>query len=329
MRALVPADALVYLETNDLAAALQPIVDSKPFTGAAASKPDLSPLRGVQIAVAVTGLEISKDDVNDEQSNVRVRPRFVAVADTHAWNFQAVRFADEKLDQFVADIYDGEPHLERTDAKGGKYFTWTAPDGRKAYALVIDSLVWFSNDETAIEKSLAVRRGEADSLAKTGKVQPAAAGTLALGHIATDGVAQFAALLAVKFANESKEDSELQTAIADVLPQLLRSSVKTIDWTTRKAEQGVTDEFVIETPSTRDARSDEILTEIAGSITEEIEGTSAEDVARVLAEVKPDSNAANTVYSTENRFTANRVERRTVSDMGFIGWLVAQAADDQ
>src|SRR2546423_5483183 len=31
MRALAPADSLVYLETSDLAAALQPIVDSKPF----------------------------------------------------------------------------------------------------------------------------------------------------------------------------------------------------------------------------------------------------------------------------------------------------------
>ena len=31
LRTLVPAETLVYLETNDLAAALQPIVDSKPF----------------------------------------------------------------------------------------------------------------------------------------------------------------------------------------------------------------------------------------------------------------------------------------------------------
>jgi len=52
MRTLIPADTLVYLETNDLAAALQPIVDSKPFTEVAKSKPDFSALKGVQLAVA-------------------------------------------------------------------------------------------------------------------------------------------------------------------------------------------------------------------------------------------------------------------------------------
>ena len=38
---------------------------------------------------------------------------------------------------------------------GGKYFIWTARQSQEAYALVIDSLIYFGNDETAIEKSLA------------------------------------------------------------------------------------------------------------------------------------------------------------------------------
>src|SRR5689334_6597598 len=63
MRTLMPADSLVYLETNDLAMALQPMVDSKSFTKAAKYKPDLSPLRGVQVAVAVTGFEASEEKV--------------------------------------------------------------------------------------------------------------------------------------------------------------------------------------------------------------------------------------------------------------------------
>ena len=60
MRSLAPAETLVYLETNDLAAALQPIVDSKPFNEVAKSKPDFSALKGVQLAVAVTGFETPK-----------------------------------------------------------------------------------------------------------------------------------------------------------------------------------------------------------------------------------------------------------------------------
>src|SRR5213080_763949 len=60
MRSLVPADTLVYLETNDLGAAIQPIIDSKPFTEVAKYKPDLSAIKGVQLAVAVTGFEMAE-----------------------------------------------------------------------------------------------------------------------------------------------------------------------------------------------------------------------------------------------------------------------------
>ena len=189
MRALVPADSLVYLETNDLAAALQPIVDSKPFNEVAKSKPDFSALKGVQLAVAVTGFETSEEQVNEEQSIGRIQPHFVAIADTHAWNFQAVSFAEKKLGSFVEKIYDQSLTLEKSDKNGGKYFTWTADDGRKAYALVIDSVIYFGNDETSIEKCLAVRRNEADSITETGKVQPTDPKTLASGYVSTDGIA--------------------------------------------------------------------------------------------------------------------------------------------
>src|SRR6476469_8148710 len=57
MFSLVPADTLVYLETNDLGAAIQPIIDSKPFNDVAKYKPDISAIKGVQLAVAITGFE--------------------------------------------------------------------------------------------------------------------------------------------------------------------------------------------------------------------------------------------------------------------------------
>src|SRR4051794_13426212 len=80
LRLLAPADSLVYLETNDLGAALQPIVDSKGFSEAAKSKPDLSALKGVQLAVAVTGFETSEEQVNQESSVLNFKAHFVAVA---------------------------------------------------------------------------------------------------------------------------------------------------------------------------------------------------------------------------------------------------------
>jgi hypothetical protein len=245
MRTLVPAETLVYLETNDLAAALQPIVDSKAFTDVAKSKPDFSALKGVQLAVAVTGFETSEEKLTDEQSVGRVQPRFVAVANTHAWDFQAAGFAEQKLGSFVANIYGSEPTLQKSDKNGGKYFTWTAKDGRKAFALVIGSLIYFGNDESAIEKCLAVRRGESDSIAKTGKVSPTDPMTLASGYVSTDGIAQISNIIGLKFASETSEDSEVQSAIAGILPKLLRSSLTEIIWTARKTDRGIEDKYLV------------------------------------------------------------------------------------
>ena len=248
MRSLVPAETLVYLETNDLAAALQPIVDSKPFAEVAKNKPDFSALKGVQLTVAVTGFETTEEKLTDENSVGRVQPHFVAVADTHAWNYQAVGFAEKKLGDFVANIYNSEPTLEKSDKNGGKYFTWIAKDGRKAYALVIDSLIYFGNDESSIEKCLAVKRGETDSIAKTGKVQPADPKTLASGYVSTDGIAQIASIIGLKFASETSEDSEVQSAIAGILPQLLRNSVTEVSWTATKTGQGIEDKYLVTMP---------------------------------------------------------------------------------
>lgn len=245
LRLLVPADSLIYLETNDLAAALQPIIDSKPFNEVAKSKPDFSALKGVQLAIAVTGFETSEEKVDDEQVIGRIQPHFVAIADTHAWNFQAVGFAEQKLGSFVEKIYNSQPTLEKTEKNGGKYFTWTAQDGRKAFALVIDAIIYFGNDETSIEKCLAVRRNEADNIAKTGKLQPADKQTLAAGYISPDGIAQIANIAGIQLASEVSDESEVQSAVAGIVPQLLRNSISAINWTSKKSGQEVEDTYSI------------------------------------------------------------------------------------
>lgn len=330
MRTLVPADSLVYLETNDLGAALQPIVDSKPFNEAAKYKPDLSPLKGVQLAVAVTGFETSEEKVDDESSIGRVQPHFVAIADTHAWNLQAVKFAEQKLGSFVARVYDSEPTLEKSDKNGGKYFTWTAQDGRKAYALVIDSLVYFGNDETAIEKCLAVRRGEADSIINTGKVIPVDPKILARGYISTDGVGQIANLAALQTATASTEDSDLRSTILAVLPKLIRESITELRWESRPAQEGIEDRFVVSLAPAQPENSKEVLSELVDSFFEDLEATDAGDVATAIAE-RNDSNSSsspNKLDRREDHFTPTTAERRIVTGFGFIGWIISQLNDE-
>lgn len=247
MRSLAPADTLIYLETTDLAATIQPIIDSKPFNDAAKTKPDLSSLRGVQLAVAVTGFETSETKLTDENAILNFQPRFVAIADTHAWQWQANSFAENKLGEFINKIYGGGVQLETSGKSGGTQYVWTADDGRKAYAFVTDSLVFLGNDQSAIDKCLAVRRGEADPISKNGKVPASGSETIAVGYVSPDGVAQFANLVGALKAKESGEEAEVQSFVARVLPQLLRGSISDISWTASKTEKGIEDRYSITT----------------------------------------------------------------------------------
>ena len=250
MRTLVPADSLVYLETNDLAAALEPIIEHEAFTKFAKNKPDLSHLKGVQLAVSVSGFEMTEERLTDEHSVGRVQPRFVAIADTHAWNWQAVAFADSQIGAFVMNLYRSDVSQEKIEKHGGTWFEWSATDGRKAFALVIGSLVYFGNDESAIEKCLAVRGGEAENLAGTGKVDPFGESRIASGYVSPDGVAQISSLVSLSIVAGSDSEPETQSAFADILPRIMRGAVSEIKWTASRASTGtkVEDRIQVSSP---------------------------------------------------------------------------------
>jgi hypothetical protein len=244
---MVPSDSLVYLETGDLATVLDSIAESKAFQQVAKNKPDFSALQNIQLSVAVTGFETSEKQLTDENAILHFKPHFVAIAATHAWNWQARDFTENKLGEFVNDIYGGEVELETKDKNNGTYYTWTAKDGRKAFAVVQNSLIFFGNDESAIEKCLAVERGEADSIAKTRKFASDNAGTLASGYVSADGVSQIANLIGVSTAMSAVENEDVKGLIAQVVPPILRGSIKEISWTSNRADQGIEDRLTITT----------------------------------------------------------------------------------
>ena len=244
LRTVIPGDTLVYLESNDLGKTLRAITENESFRQIAKIQPDLSALDGIQLAVAVTGFETSEQQLTAENSILNFQPRFVAVVETNAWNWQALKFTENKIGEFINQAYGGEIELETSDKHGGKYFVWTARDGRKAFALVQGSVIFFGNDESAIEKCLAVKRGEADSIAKNPKIT--SGDRLAFGYISPDGVAQISNLAGIQLAMGASEESEVKSFIARVLPEILRNSVKEIEWTAAKTEWGIDDKYDIE-----------------------------------------------------------------------------------
>jgi hypothetical protein len=292
LRSLAPADTLVYLETNDLGKALGALTESKAFQDAARRTPDFSALQGMQTAIAVTGFEASENQVTAENSVLNFKPRFVAIADTHTWHRYTLSFTEERLGGFVNETYGGEVTLAAGEKNGGQSFIWTAKDGRKAFAFVKDSKIFFSNDETALEKSLAVLRGEADSLVKNealGKMRETAGTALAFGYVSADGIAQISNLAGVSTALEATDDDEGRSFIARVLPQILRNSVKEVFWTATKTGQGIEDKYTIT-----------LMPETAAVVKETlIPAAQTESQAKLIAYVPPDAFSV-TRYNLQN-----------------------------
>lgn len=237
-RTVIPADSLVYLETSDLGKMLEAITSNPKFQQLANSKPDTSALNGIRLSIAVTGFQTSEEAVTEENSVLNFKPHFVAVAETNAWNYQALSFTENKVGEFVNEVYGGEIELVTSDKHGGRYFTWTAKDGRKAFALVKGSLIFFGNDESAIDSCINVLNGGTESIARNAKVSALPPKELASGYVSKDGVAQIANIAAVSLAIGAGEEGEVKNFIARVVPEIVRNTLTEVTWVSRKIENG-------------------------------------------------------------------------------------------
>ncbi len=240
---MIPGDSLVYLETSDLGKVLDAITSNPKFQQLAKTKPDTSALNGIRLSVAVTGFQTSEQPEGEGTAVLDFKPSFVAVAETNAWNYQTLSFAENKLGEFVNDIYEGEVELITTDKHGGTYFTWTAPDGRKAFALVRGSLILFGNDETAIDNCVNVMNGGGESIAKNAKVSAFVQDSLASGYVSKDGVAQIANIAGVSLAVGAGEETEVQSFISRVIPEIVRNSVTEATWIAKRESGMIEDRF--------------------------------------------------------------------------------------
>jgi hypothetical protein len=322
LRTLVPADTLVYLETNDLGALLQPQVQSGRL------KIDVTSLNGVQLAIAVTDIDTSEEKITDDQSNAQVKPKFVAVADTHTWHFYAVRFAEEKLGAFVEKIYGSKPTIDEPEHPGGgRDIIWTAADGRKAYAFVIGSIVYFSNDRESLDKALAIRSGTA-SLASAGKVQISPPDTLASGYASTQAIAQIADIVGLKAAASAGDDPQVQSAIVAILPQLIREMITEVTWSEKPSGTGLTDTYAVRMPDT-------VAAALKDTQPSDLDARLRNTVISLLANSKLDADRRSQVADrivgcikandgAQTRFTSTGLERTTMSDDGLVGAIISQ-----
>lgn len=241
LRSLAPRDSVIYIETPDIGRLLKTLAEN---SGAARDAGSLDPsiLDGVELAVAVTGFSASELQVTDAESVLNFKPQFTLIADTHAWSWQVKPILEGSIGKFVATAYGPGTKLETGVRDGFERYTWTAPDGRKAFAAVKGTLVFFSNSEGGVDAALAVSEKKAESLLLNERlsIQYAnAAGKLAFGFVSKDGVKQLSQFAGVSTAIDSSEELApgQQSAVAGVLSQVIGNAVEEIVWTS-VAESG-------------------------------------------------------------------------------------------
>src|SRR5689334_312876 len=174
-----PADSIVYVEFNNLAAvahaiqnseawqAAEPITQSKPATQnrfmTAAARAGIGPLPAVlfaraQIALVVVGLNTS-----EENDTLKVRPEVAIIAETHTSHWRTKPAAVEAVKHLANFAYGGSMCSERS--ADADYIDCSVAGGeRKIVGAVDGTLVVVGNSDNAVRSCLEVRRGVRPSI---------------------------------------------------------------------------------------------------------------------------------------------------------------------
>src|SRR5215470_6388246 len=169
-----PADAIVYVEFNNLAAvahaiqnseawqAAAPITQSKPTTQnrftSIAARAGIGPLPAVLFARAQVALVVVGMNTAEENDTLKVRPEVAIIAETHTSRWRTKPAAVAAIKQLADFAYGASMCAERT--ADADYIECSIPGGeRKIVGAVDGTLVVVGNSDGAVRSCLEVHRG--------------------------------------------------------------------------------------------------------------------------------------------------------------------------
>jgi hypothetical protein len=288
MAAYVPADSLIYLETNDLPDIASGIVSTDAWKALApaagirsnlgnltwlsrlASWTGIGPADAVvlsraQVAVTVLGL-----DAADAGDTLKIKPRYAVVVETHTGESRTQTAIENRVGDFARRAY-GEPSVKQKEEGGAKFTTWIAPDGeRRIVAAVMGSVAVIGNDEQAVQACLAVRRNERPSLDSNPQLEVmrrrvAGNDALAFGYVSPDGAARLLEMAATAYAGQVSSDPRAQSAAASMLPPLAKKILGGAGWSTRISGGVIEDRYFLALQNDLAARLQSVLASQQGT----------------------------------------------------------------
>jgi hypothetical protein len=255
-----PADSIVYVEFNNLAAvahaiqnsevwqAAAPITQSKPATQNrfmnTAARAGIGPLPAVLFARAQFALVVVGLNTSEENDTLKVRPEVAIIAETHTSHWRIQPATVEAVKHLANFAYGASMCSERkADAD---YIDCSVTAGeRKIVGAVDGSLVVIGNSDNAVRSCLEVHRGVRPSIhtdTEMVKVRSSLASdkTLGFGYISPANSAKLFSWAAPLLMGQAPGDQQLEQLLAVSAGKVLRG----VAWTANPSPHGIEDRFL-------------------------------------------------------------------------------------
>ena len=262
MAAYVPADSLVYLESNSLADIAGALMDTEAWRNigpAIGMKSAARRDRWLTYLARVTGMGSTQSviasrsqvafvilDLNaiSNDSTLNFKPLAALVVETHTSTTRIKPAIEQLVGDFAGRAF-GQPSVDRVSKDGHDFVKWSSPDGKRQIVASVDgSVAVVGNDERAVSACLAVRKGLRPSLAHKPDVEEMrgrvrANDALAFGYISSGNAARLLSEMAPALFGKLPDQAQFQKLLAISSAKILGN----IGWSARPAAGGIEDYY--------------------------------------------------------------------------------------
>lgn len=317
MSAYAPADALLYLETNnpmDVATALAntdawKIVDD--LTGDRWRIEDtwstkfvkwtgFGPAKSVIVTRAQLAVVITELGVSQQEDSLTVKPEGALLVETHTSASRIRSPLEQTLKQFAENAY-GQPTLRRTNLDGFEFIEWVAPSGsRRVIATITGSLIIIGNTERSVLRILAVVSHREPSLRDDPdfsrlRLDLQADKALAFGYVPAKSSHRLLAVAVPMVLGRAPGNSEFERLIDSASAKIVSS----LGWSAGRFKDGIEDRYRVDLQPTM--------------VTKLKESFSCRESDSSLNEMLPDDFASLTNYDFQNPAMAWQGMRTSVA----------------
>jgi hypothetical protein len=252
-----PANSIVYVEFNNLAAVAQAIQSNEVWQAVGGSKPEtqnrfmnvaaragLGPLPAVLFSRAQIALVVVDLSTTVENDTLKVRPEVALIAETHTSRWRTKTAAVEAVKHLANFVYGASMCTERS--ADAEYIECSIAGGeRKIIGAVEGTLVVIGNSDNAVRSCLEVRRGARPSIhtdTELVKVRSHVVSNNALGfgYISPANSAKLFSWAAPLLMRQSPGNQQLEKLLAVSAGKVLRG----VAWTAAPSSHGIEDRFL-------------------------------------------------------------------------------------